>query len=168
MFVKEKIGSLASFTGDGRTVDWLAIEWHECNKRILHKKTKQGREVALKFLKESQQLQQDDVLYIDDDIIIAVEILACEAIVIKPESMYEIALISYEIGNKHLPLFYEENNLLVPYDAPTFRLLQASGLQPEIQQCKLTNPLRTSVAPHPHNSGETLFSKILKLTAANE
>ena len=48
------------------------------------KKTKQGREVALKFLKESQQLQQDDVLYIDDDIIIAVEILACEPIVLKP------------------------------------------------------------------------------------
>ena len=165
MLIKEKIGNLTAFADDGRTIDRLPLEWHECNKRILHKKTGGGREIVLKFLAEAQCLQQDDVLYADESMLIVVDVLACEAISIRPETMYAMALACYEIGNKHLPLFYEDDTLLIPYDAPTHRLLQASGLNPEIQKKKLLHQLRTSVLPHAHTGNESLFSRILKLTS---
>lgn len=125
--------------------------------------------MVLKFLAEAQRLQQDDVLYANDALLIAVEILPCEVIVLKPASLYEMAFACYEIGNKHLPLFYEADFLLMPYDAPVYRLLQASGFAPVIERRKLLHQLRTTVSPHGHNGGESLFSKILKLTTpANE
>src|SRR5688500_9824549 len=104
MLIREKIGNLSSFADEGRSVDRLPLEWHECNKRILHKKTRGGREVVLKFLKEAQHLQQDDVLYADEQCLIVVEVLPCEIIVLKPSTMFEMAFACYEIGNKHLPL----------------------------------------------------------------
>jgi urease accessory protein len=169
MLVKEKIGNLSSFADEGRTIDRLPLEWFECSKRILHKKTGSGREIILKLLSETEILQQDDVLYADEQTAIVVELLACEVVVIKPASMYEMAMVCYEIGNKHLPLFYESETLLIPYDAPTHRLLQALGYHTEVQKRRLLHQLRTTVSPHAHSSGESLFSKILKLTApANE
>ena len=167
MLIKEKIGNLSSFADEGRAIDRLPLEWYECNKRILHKKTGGGREVVMKFMKEAQVLQQDDVLYADENFAIVVEVLACEVVVIKPASMQEMAMISYEIGNKHLPLFYEQDILLIPFDAPTHRLLQASGFNTAVEKRKLLNQLRTTVLPHQHNSGDTLFSKILKRTGSS-
>ena len=166
MLIKEKIGNLSSFADEGRAIDRLPLEWFECSKRILHKKTGSGREVILKLLNETQVLQQDDVLYADDDTAIVVEVLACDVVVIKPASMYEMAMICYEIGNKHLPLFYESETLLVPYDAPTHRLLQASGYHVEVQKRKLLKQLKTTVSPHSHTGGDSLFSKILKRTGS--
>lgn len=169
MLIKEKIGKLDNFSAEGRNLERLPLEWWECSKRILHKRTTAGREVTLKFLREAQVLQQDDVLYADNLVLIAVDILDCDALVLKPSTMYEMAFAGYEIGNKHLPLFYEDGRLLLPFDAPTHKLLQAAGLTVSVEKRKLSNPLRTTVSPHAHNSNESLFSKILRLTTpANE
>ncbi len=165
MVIKEKVGNLSSLKGDGRTIDWLPLEWYECSKRILHKKTGSGREVNLKFLKEAQYLQSGDVLYADDEFLIVVDVLCCDAIVITPASMYEMALICYEIGNKHLPVFYQEDALLMPYDPPLLKLLQTLGLHPDVQKRQLIQQLRTTVSAHSHQGSNSLFSKILKLTA---
>jgi urease accessory protein len=81
--------------------------------------------------------------------------------------MHDMAYVCYEIGNKHLPLFYDKDELLVPYDAPVFRMLEASGFNPVRQQRKLLSQLKTTVAPHNHaGTRESLFSKILQLTNA--
>jgi urease accessory protein len=168
MVIKEKLGNLADYPHEGRGIDRLPVEWHECGKRILSKRTGAGREVVLKFLGESHRLQQDDVLYADDKSLIVVEVLACEVIVLKPSTLYKLAYACYEIGNKHLPLFFENDTLLLPYDAPVFRMLQAAGFEPQLQLRKLLNQLRTTVAAHanPGEKGESLFSKILKLTTS--
>jgi urease accessory protein len=87
-------------------------------------------------------------------------------IAIKPNNMFEMASICYEIGNKHLPLFYENDELLVPFELPLFRLLEAQGYDVKQDKRKLLQPLKTTVSPHAHPGGETLFSKIMKLTAS--
>src|SRR5215213_2863242 len=81
MIVKEKIGNLSSFNDEGRPIDRLPVEWFETCKRIMHKKTGSGKEIILKFLDKSPNLQQDDILYANDQVLIVVEILSCEAIV---------------------------------------------------------------------------------------
>ena len=83
--------------------------------------------------------------------------------------MYETAAVCYEIGNKHLPLFYQDDELLVAYDAPLFRMLEKAGYQIKAEKRQLLHPLKTSVSPHGLAvSNESLFTKIIKRTTKAE
>lgn len=169
MLVLQKIGNLESFQVNGRSIDQLSLEWFETSKRILHKRTRSGREITCKFLKESQHLTEGDIIYFDDLIVVVIEVLPCDAILIRPKTMEEMASVCYEIGNKHLPLFIDGDELATPYDAPLLRLLIAAGYDVKQGETKLIHPLRSTVAPHSHNNGNgSLFSKIMKLTTPDE
>ncbi|MEO5564181.1 MAG: urease accessory protein UreE, partial [Chitinophagaceae bacterium] len=133
----------------------------------LRRKTNSGKEVSLKFMNENPGLTQGDILYEDGETIIAIDILDCDCLVIQPKDMQEMASVCYEIGNKHLALFFQENKLLVPFEQPLFRLLTAQGYEVKQEKRKLLNPLKTTVSPHGHTN-ESLFSKIMKLTTTNE
>jgi urease accessory protein len=166
MLIKEKIGNLELFSVNNRNIDYVLLDWYETNKRILHKKTLLGREITMKFLNENPQLGVGDIIYEDDFGLVAVDIKECDAIVIRPRSMYEMAAVCYEIGNKHLPVFYQEEEILVAYEAPLFKSLSAGGYALIRTKRKLVNALKTTVSPH--GSGSTLFSKIMKLTTDPE
>ena len=84
MVIKEKKGNLLAFDAGNKNIDRVVLEWFETNKRILHKKTQSGKEVVMKFMQENQHLSQDDIVYVDDTTIIAIEIAVCDAIVIHP------------------------------------------------------------------------------------
>ncbi len=169
MLIKEKIGNLNTFNVGDRVVDCVAIEWHEANKRILHKRTQSGREVVLKFMNETQNLTDNDILWVTETYVIVIDIQPCEAIIIKPSSMSEMAAICYEIGNKHMPLFYCNDELLVPFEAPLFRLFTAAGYMPKKENRKLLNQLKTTVSPHTNvENKQSLFSKILQLTTSSD
>lgn len=167
MLIKEKIGNINFFAINNRKIDYLLLEWYETNKRILHKKTRSGMEVAMKFLSENQQLTEGDIIYEDDFNIVVVEIKECDTIIIRPKSMYEMASLCYEIGNKHLPVFYQQDEILVAFETPLFRLLTAAGYDLDQGKRKLVNALKTSVLPHA-NTGSNLFSKIMKLANSPE
>lgn len=168
MLIKEKKGNIKAAEASNRLIDYLLLEWYETNKRILHKRTLGGKELVLKFLKEGQQLTEGDILYEDEESLIVIQIKPCETIVLTPKNLYETAYMCYEIGNKHLPLFFENDQLLIPYETPIFRMLQASGLQPLKEDRKLLHPLKTSVTPHRHDGeSKSLFSRILQLTTAS-
>ncbi len=169
MLIKEKTGNLNAVNINNRTVDWLNLEWYETQKRIMHKRSTAGTEVVMKFLNENPNLTQGDILFQDDNTLIAINIQPCEALIIRPKTMYEMACICYEIGNKHLPLFYLVNEVLVAFDASLFRLLASSGYKVEKGERKLINPLKTTVAAHGNGvNSETLFSKIMRLTNPQE
>lgn len=163
MLIQQKLGNINSSTTN-KNIDWLNLEWHETNKRILHKKTRAGKEITMKFLKENQNLTQGDIIFEDAETIVAIDIQQCEAIVIKPKTMFELASICYEIGNKHLPLFFQDTELLIAYEAPLFNLFVSLGYDAKKEDRKLLNPLKTSVASHAHAGSESLFSKIMKLS----
>lgn len=168
MLIKEKLGNLTSFDVGARSIDRVAIEWYEASKRILHKRSQSGREVIIKFLNESQNLTDDDILWYDETLAIVVDIQPCEAICIKPASIHVIAAVCYEIGNKHLPLFYYNEELLAPFEAPLFKMLTAAGYQPKREYRKLLKQLKTTVSPHGNTeSKQGLFTKILQLTTSS-
>jgi urease accessory protein len=167
MLIQQKIGHIDAFELEGRSVDWLQLEWFEAGKRILRKKTQSGKEIALKFMAEASRLTQGDIIHEDEQSVIAIEILPCDCIVVKPANMFEMASACYEIGNKHLPLYFEENTLLVPFERPLYRLLTAQGYTVTQENRKLLRPLKTTVVPHGSNN-ESLFSRIMKMTHNNE
>lgn len=166
MIIKQKLGKLNDT--ETRQLEKICLEWFETGKRILHKQTSAGRQVVMKFLKENPFLSQNDIVFEEGHHIIIIDILPCETIVVTPANMFEMAKLCYEIGNKHLPLFYEEGALLIPYDEPLFKWLVSSGFKAVKENRKLLNQLRTSVSAHNHNGNSSLLSKILNLTSANE
>ena len=167
MLVKEKIGNLDLFSVNNRNIDMVLLDWFETNKRILHKKTVMGKEISMKFLSEDPQLKVGDIIYEDDFTLVAIDIKECEALVILPRTMQEMAAICYEIGNKHLPLFYQDEEILVAYEPPLFKLFTAAGYNVEKANRKLVKPVKTTVAPH-GSGGNSLFSKIMNLTTDKE
>ena len=167
MLIQEKKGNIKSSVASNKKIDTVFFEWYETNKRIQRKVTKSGKDIALKFLNNNPALTEGDILFEDENLIIIVEVMPCECLVITTKNMYEMASVCYEIGNKHLPLFFENNELLVPFEKPLFKLLTAFGYIVKQEQRKLLQPLKTTVAPH-GGSSETIFSKIMKLTTTNE
>lgn len=164
MIITKTLGNINSINIGNKVIDWLPLQWFETSKRILRKKTLVGKEVALKFLNESTTLNQGDIVWQDEQTIIAIEVLSCDCLVIQPKNMFEMASVCYEIGNKHLPLFYENDELLVPFELPLQRLLLAQGYELRTEKRKLVQPLKTTVVPHGNNN-ESLFSKIMKLSS---
>ena len=164
MIIKTKLGKLDSMEVGDRQMDYLDLEWYELSKRIINKSSRSGMEIFLKFLGNTEPFQQDDVLYADQKLVIAVDVLPCDVIEIHPSSMFEMASLCYEIGNKHVPLFYEGEAILVPFEFPLFRLLEASGFNPTKARKKLLHSFKTTVSPHEHVSGNSLFTRIMRLT----
>jgi urease accessory protein len=149
---------------ENKTLDYFELEWYEASKRIIRKKTTLGTDVALKR-NDAAALNQDDILYIDVTTAILISILPCECIAITPNSMVEMGSICYDIGNKHIPIFLEENKVVIPYDKPTFEQFKKMGYTLERSHQKLTNALRTNIPQHGHFAEkEGLFNKIMKLT----
>ncbi|MBK1897399.1 urease accessory protein UreE [Chryseobacterium paridis] len=169
MIINETLGNIADYPVEGKNVDYLDLEWFETTKRIQRKKTRQGTDLAIKFLREGQRLREGDILYKDEEKVIVVNVLETEAIVMKPQSMLEMGTVCYEIGNKHIPLFIQNDEVLLPFEMPMYRWLEASGFNPERQSVKLLNLLKSNVEPHGHGSlGSTLFTKILKMAAPKD
>ncbi|TYB75898.1 urease accessory protein UreE [Bizionia myxarmorum] len=165
MICKEVIGNAEVYPIDNKKRDILNLEWFETTKRIMRKKTEANDEIVIKFLKEGTRLKEGDILYEDEEKVVLVNILPCDAIQVTPRSIYEMGTVCYEIGNKHLPLFIQGDNVLIPYEKPLERLLLASGYEVKKTHCKLLNMLKANVEPHQHGkSGSSLFSKILELT----
>lgn len=162
ILVKQKLGKLSEH--NTKQVETICLEWFETSKRILHRQTNAGSQVVMKFLKEDPMLGEQDVVYEDEQRVVVITVLPCECIVVTPANMLDMARLCYEIGNKHLPLFYEGAQLLIPYDEPLYRWLLAAGFAPVKQHRKLMNQLRTSVAAHQHSGNGGLLSKILQLT----
>jgi urease accessory protein len=79
-----------------------------------------------------------------------------------------MASVCYEIGNKHLPLFYEADQLLVPFEMPLYNLLLVQGYAVNQEERKLLHPLKTSVMPHTVGIGDSVFSKIMQITTPAE
>jgi urease accessory protein len=166
MLIQAKKGNLQHINTN-KKIDWLNLHWYETQKRVQRKLTVSGQEIALKFLQENPALTEGDILFEDEKSIVAVHILPCPCIVISPKSMFEMASVCYEIGNKHLPIFYDQEEILVPFEAPLFNLLQAQGYAIKQEDRQLLHPLKTTVTPH-GNTENSLFAKILKFTAPNE
>lgn len=163
MLIQHKLGNLKEYDSTGKTIDWLPLEWYEAGKRIIRKQTLAGKEISLKFLNENPAHTDGDILWIEGSLVIAICIVACHCIVVKPKNMFEMAAICYEIGNKHLPLYYEENLLLIPFEKPLFQLLLSQGYPAREETKKLICPLKTTVIAHDPSSSDSLFSKIMKL-----
>ena len=96
----------------------------------IHKKTTDhGTELGIRMDDSilTRGLYQGDVLYADDEKIIAVNTPPCEVIRISltPGHEKQAAKVCYEIGNRHAPLFWgEDDTFITIYNEPMLIMLQ--------------------------------------------
>ena len=101
----------------GKETETVDIEWHEAFKRIHKKNTDKGTEVGIRMDDSilSRGLYQDDVIYADDEKLVVVNTPPCEVIRVTliPGHEKMSAKVCYEIGNRHAPLFWGENDTFI-------------------------------------------------------
>lgn len=139
-----------SFDLNGFDVDYVQIEWYEVSKKILHKVSNKGIDVGIKI--DSSPLKQGDILWIEGNKAIVIDIPECDCIALKPQTIIMMGKACYEIGNRHAPLFYQEDTLLMPYDEPLLRALRKCGLDAYKSVARLISPLGGEVV-HGHSHG---------------
>lgn len=129
--VCEKLeGTLEDVITSGKKVECVDIEWHEAFKKIHKKTTDSGREIGIRMEDWvlTRGLQEGDVIYQDENLVIAVRTPPCEIIQIRiqPGHNKMAAKVCYEIGNRHAPLFYGEDDesFVTPYNEPMLAMLQ--------------------------------------------
>ena len=82
MLCEQIYGKLSETDTAGKTVEYVDMEWHEAFKKIHRKTTDKGREIGIRMDDSvlSRGLLQDDVIYVDDELVIAVNTPPCEVI----------------------------------------------------------------------------------------
>ena len=144
MLVTEIIGNINFFNTNNRKIDYLILEWHETNKRILHKKTIGGLDVIMEFVKQNTSLSEGDIIYEDDFNVIAIELKDCDTIVLRPKSMLEMGRMCNEIGESGQQVFYQSDEILIAFEDSLFRSLLAAGYDMSVENRKLVTPLLKS------------------------
>ena len=158
MICEKILGMLDELDVAGKTVEYVDIEWHEAFKKIHKKTTDTGREVGIRMDDSvlTEGLYDGKVIYMDDGLVIAVHTPPCEVIrvTVKPDHRFMAAKVCYEIGNRHAPLFYgeDEYTFITPYNEPMLQMLSGlHGVEAEKEMRKLAFDKRVSASVHNHH-----------------
>ena len=106
-----------------RHIEKVYLESTHLAKRIQRVKTDHGREIGIR-LKEPRDLAAGDVLYMDERNIIVIDVVADDLLVIRPRSLNEMGNIAHQLGNRHLPAQFENDEMMVQYDYLVEELLK--------------------------------------------
>lgn len=165
MIVTKVITSLQKLELGNRGVDYIDIRWYEMTKKIQLKATRSGESVGIRFLQKGQTLHDGDVLFKDEKRIVAVNVLPADALVVQPKSICEISVVCYEIGNKHLPLFIDDNKVLMPYSHAMEKWLAKHNYTVKRRQSKLLERLNANVEHYKDGQfSDILFNNKIKIS----
>jgi urease accessory protein len=106
-----------------RHIEKVYLESALLVKRIQRVTTDHGNEIGIR-LKAPRDLVAGDVLFMDDKNMIVIDVKTDDLLVISPRSLNEMGTIAHQLGNRHLPAQFEENDMLVQYDYLVEELLQ--------------------------------------------
>lgn len=159
MLLEKVLGNLKESKYQGKTVEYLDIDWHDAFHKIHSKVTNEGTEVGIRLDNEvlTTGLRHGDVLYEDDSKVIAVRIPKCEAIVatIEPHHEKMIAKLCYEIGNRHATLFWgdDDRTFITPYNEPMLKMIEKiHGVKAEVKTIAFDfdQAISSSINAHTH------------------
>ncbi|AOV07318.1 urease accessory protein UreE [Sporosarcina ureilytica] len=141
MLITKIVGNIDDSKSSDKKVDWLELEWEDLNKRILRKETENGTDVAIK-LESSGSLRYGDVLFEDENTLIAIRTKLEKVYVIKPKTMQEMGKMAFEIGNRHTMCIIEDDEILVRYDQTLEKLIDEVGVSYEQSERRFKEPFK--------------------------
>ena len=159
MLCEKVLGNISEGAYENKTIDYVDIEWHEAFSKLHRKITRDGVDVGIRLDNDilKKGLQQGDILYEDDEKVIAVNIPACEAIraVVRQDHPRQIAKLCYEVGNTHTTMFRGEDDFTfyAPYhEALMDKVNQIHGVSAEKVEIQFdfSKSLSSSINNHHH------------------
>lgn len=159
MLCEKVIGKLSDDAFKNLTVDYVNIDWYDSFKKLHKKVSSQGRDIGIKLDNDIliKGLNQDDVLGIDGDNVIAVNIPSCDVIVVRVAENHPhiIPKVCYEIGNRHATLFYGNTNFefITPFNQPMLDMLsKIHGVTAAVENIKLNfdKSISSTINNHTH------------------
>ena len=158
MLCEKILGRTDQMDLSGYQLDYVNIEWYEAFKKIHKKVTDKGEEVGIRLDDTvlSRGLYEGDILYLDKERALVVHTPKCMVIRVKVDENHPhmAAKVCYEIGNRHAPLFYgeEENTFITPYNEPMYLMLEKlHGVTATKEIQRLDFDRRISAAVHNHH-----------------
>jgi urease accessory protein len=127
-------------------IDKVALTWEQRQKSRQKLVTMQGCEIAL-ALPTGSRLQGGDLLPVPGGWI-AVELALEDVLLVRPQSLQEIAFVAYQIGNRHLPLEIGDDGLKTLYEPVLETYLGQQGITVERAQLSFTPVSPTSGHRH--------------------
>ena len=141
MFIVDRIVRPAG-KGDHPIVDTAALTWEARQKSRQKLLTAQGKEIAL-ALPTGTRLHAGDLLPTEEGWI-EVHLAPEEVLLIRPQSLQEMAFVAYQIGNRHLPLEIGDGTLKTLYEPVLAAYLTQQGIPIERAQPPFTPVSATS------------------------
>ncbi len=124
-----------------RHIEKIYLESADLVKRIQRVTTDHGKEIGIR-LKDQRDLVAGDILFMDDTNIIMIDVLSDDLIVISPRSLKEMGTIAHQLGNRHLPAQFEDNEMLVQYDYLVEELLNQLEIPYKREERKVKQAFR--------------------------
>ncbi|MFD1675352.1 urease accessory protein UreE [Alicyclobacillus fodiniaquatilis] len=147
MKITAVLGCEAHF--QGYTFDELMLTSDELAKRVFRKKTVSGREIKAS-LPRNTLLKPGDVLLAEARCAVVVRVIPEWVLVIRPTSFAQIAEVGHQLGNRHMPIQIEENEIVVAYHPLLETLFQGMDIACERVLRTLERPFLHIFAPHMH------------------
>ncbi|MCP1189641.1 urease accessory protein UreE [Priestia flexa] len=115
MLIEQIVGNVATLEKKAPHIEKVYLESDYLLKRVQRVVTDHGKELGIR-LKDNRELVDGDVLYMDEKNMIVIQVIADDLLTIQPTSIKQMGEIAHQLGNRHLPAQFEENEMLVQYD----------------------------------------------------
>ncbi|MFP3668477.1 urease accessory protein UreE [Priestia sp. SIMBA_032] len=122
-------------------IEKVYLESGDLVKRIQRVKTDHGREIGIR-LNDSKDLMAGDIIYMDEKNLIVIDVLADDLLIISPRTLNEMGTIAHQLGNRHLPAQFEDNEMLVQYDYLVEELLEQLNIPFRHEERKVKKAFR--------------------------
>ena len=127
MLVTEIIARKGEYSAAHDKVEYLPLSWEELRKRRLRAVSTLGRTVDI-VLKEGDILRDGDLLAVVSNRLLVVKLTPEKVLVMKAETPAQFGLICYELGNRHLPAWIGQDEVLVLDDPVLPSFLTKQGI----------------------------------------
>lgn len=131
---------------NGAAIDWVDLTWMQCARRVLRITSRNGRDLKI-LLRLGQMLGHGDILWQSPSLgeVIAVNVLPADVIVGRTGDTKQLALLAFELGNLHVPIELEADQIIAPLDGPVLEAFEKIGIDFQTVSRRFT-PTATSRA----------------------
>ncbi|MCX2716440.1 urease accessory protein UreE [Helicobacter sp. MIT 21-1697] len=148
MQVEHILGNIKDIDTTHLEIDRVQVDWYDTRKKIARLSSQNGQVIAMKLAQVPKGgLNDGDILFLDTHRAIIISILPTWVLSMQPIDWDTMITLCYEIGNLHIPLFYDKNTmeLQAPFEMPLQRICQKRGIAFEKKWCVLDSQNRINL-----------------------
>ncbi len=149
MIADKILGNVNENPVEKKTVK-VSFQWFELRKKRISKIAEDGTTIGVCI---PDMLKEGDVIAQTDTSAYVVDVLPSHLIKIQVNTMQEMGRLCFELGNRHLSLQINENEVKVPFDRPTFEYLIKLGFHAKEVEEQFVGFIECRAHGHSHIQG---------------